>query len=120
MRRFLVLLLVAGLLISCTDSKKSIMPISELTSVDLESAVLLDVRTPEEFAEGHLQGAVNMDWYQEDFARQLEAIDKEDKVYVYCKKGGRSAEAARLMDSLGYKNVVDLAGGYDAWLESRD
>ncbi|MBT8320344.1 MAG: rhodanese-like domain-containing protein, partial [Eudoraea sp.] len=106
--------------ISCADSKKSKMPISELTSVDLENAVLLDVRTPEEFAEGHLEGAVNMDWYQADFAKQLEAIGKGNKVYVYCKKGGRSAEAANLMDSLGYKKVVDLTGGYDAWLEFKD
>ncbi|MBT8320843.1 MAG: rhodanese-like domain-containing protein [Eudoraea sp.] len=111
---------MGGLLISCADSKKSKMPISELTSVDLENAVLLDVRTPEEFAEGHLEGAVNMDWYQANFAKQLEAIGKGDKVYVYCKKGGRSAEAANLMDSLGYKKVVDLAGGYDAWLEFKD
>ena len=120
MQRLLVLFFVWGLLISCADSKKTKMPISEMTSVDLENPVLLDVRTPEEFAAGHLEGDVNIDWYQPDFAKQLEVMDKEDKVYVYCKIGGRSAEAAELMESLGYKQVIDLTGGYDAWLESKD
>ena len=117
MQRLFILLFIGGLLISCTQ--KSQMPITELTSVDLEDAVLLDVRTPEEFAEGHLAGAVNMDWYQDDFTQKLDAIDEAEKVYVYCKKGGRSAEAAKLMDSLGYQ-VIDLTGGYDAWLEAKD
>ena len=117
MQRLLILFFIGGLLISCTEKRQ--MPITELTSVDTENAVLLDVRTPEEFAEGHLEGAVNMDWYQADFIDQLEKIDKGDKVFVYCKKGGRSADAAKLMDSLGY-NVIDLTGGYDAWLESKN
>ena len=117
MQRFFILFFMGALMISCAE--KSQMPITELSSVDLENAVLLDVRTPEEFAEGHLAGAVNMDWFQADFIDKLEGIDQGDKVYVYCKKGGRSAEAAKLMDSLGYK-VVDLTGGYDAWLDSKN
>ncbi|MCX2720718.1 rhodanese-like domain-containing protein [Lentiprolixibacter aurantiacus] len=117
MKRLLILFFIGGLLISCSEKRQ--MPITELTSSDLENAVLLDVRTPEEFAEGHLEGAVNMDWYQADFTSRLEAVDRGEKVYVYCKRGGRSAEAAQLLDSLGYK-VIDLTGGYDAWLEAKD
>lgn len=117
MKRLLVFLFVGALVVSCSQKRE--MPITELTSVDLENAVLLDVRTPEEFAEGHLEGAVNMDWYQTDFTSKLESVDRDSKVYVYCKKGGRSAEAAKLMDSLGYK-VIDLTGGYDAWLNAKD
>ncbi len=117
MQRFLILFILGSLLISCAE--KAQMPITEMSSVDLENAVLLDVRTPEEFAEGHLEGAVNMDWYQEDFIDQLDKIGQGEKVYVYCKKGGRSAAAANLMDSLGY-DVIDLTGGYDAWLEAKD
>ena len=117
MQRLLILFFIGGLLISCAEKRQ--IPITDISSVDLENAVLLDVRTPEEFAEGHLEGAVNMDWYQPDFAEQLKALDQGEKVYVYCKKGGRSAEAAKLMDSLGY-DVIDLAGGFYAWKESRD
>ena len=117
MQRFFILIFIGALLISCAEKRQ--MPITDLSTADLENAVLLDVRTPGEFAEGHLEGAVNMDWYQEDFIDNLERIDQGDKVYVYCKKGGRSAAAAKLMDSLGYK-VVDLTGGYDAWLDSKN
>lgn len=118
MKRLLVLFVLGGLLASCTESKK--IPITDVSSEDLESAIILDVRTPEEYAEGHLEGAINMDWYEQDFTQMLESIPKDEKVYVYCKIGGRSAMAAKLMDSLGYKNVVDLAGGYDAWKEAKD
>lgn len=117
MQRFLVLFFIGGLLISCAEKRQ--IPITDIPSIDMENAVLLDVRTPEEFAEGHLEGAVNIDWYQTDFINKLDAVDRGEKVYVYCKKGGRSAEAAKLMDSLGFK-VIDLTGGYDAWLESKN
>ena len=118
MRNFLYLIVSVSLLFSCTDAREK--PITEWTSEDLENAVLVDVRTPEEFAEGHLEGALNYDWYNADFILQMETIDKSQKVYVYCRKGGRSASAAKLLDSLGYKKVIDLTGGYDAWLETRD
>lgn len=84
-----------------------------------EGAVLLDVRTPAEFSEGHLPGAVNIDWFAEDFnaqlRSQLKGIPKDAEIYLYCKKGGRSARASERLLSLGYTRVVDLAGGYDAY-----
>ena len=113
MKRLLILLISTVFLFACKEAKEK--PITELTSDELENAVLIDVRTPEEYEEGHLEGALNLNWYDEDFLQQLEGIDKEQKVYVYCKVGGRSASAAKLLDSLGYKKVIDLTGGYDAW-----
>ena len=109
---YLILLLITQ--ISCTQSKS--MSITELTPQDLENAVLIDVRTPEEYAEGHFDNAVNINWYDEDFIKQFEKekIEKDKTIYVYCKKGGRSASAAELLTSSGYKNVIDLLGGYDA------
>ncbi len=107
-----------GLLFSCGEARE--MPITEFTSEELYNAVLIDVRTPEEYAEGHLEGALNLNWYDESFVQQLEGIDKDQKVYVYCKRGGRSASAAKLLDSLGYKKVIDLTGGYDAWKQAKD
>lgn len=93
------------------------MAITELTPQDLENAVLIDVRTPEEYAEGHLENAININWYDENFIDQFKDIEKEKTVYVYCKKGGRSSSAAELLNTSGYKDVVDLLGGYDAYLE---
>ena len=118
MKRILVLFVLGGLVASCTETKK--IPITDVSAKDLESAIVLDVRTPQEFEAGHLEGAINIDWYQEDFTQMLETIPKDEKVYVYCKLGGRSAMAAKLMDSLGYKKVIDLEGGYDAWTDAQD
>ncbi|MBT8203741.1 MAG: rhodanese-like domain-containing protein [Eudoraea sp.] len=118
MKKFLYLLVFVSLLFSCTEAAEK--PITELTSEDIENAVLIDVRTPEEFAEGHLEGAINYNWYDEGFAQQFEAIGKNKKIYVYCKVGGRSASAAKFLDSLGYSRIIDLTGGYDAWLEAQD
>ena len=90
-------------------------PITEYSPNEVKNGVLLDVRTPEEFQQGHLDHAVNINWYDTDFAKQTQNLDKEKPVYVYCKLGGRSAKAAKALDSLGFKNVVDLTGGYDAF-----
>ena len=112
---YLILLLFVQ--ISCTQTKS--MSITELTPQDLENAVLIDVRTPEEYAEGHLYNAININWYDENFMNELKPIEKEKTIYVYCKKGGRSASAAEMLNSSGYTNVIDLLGGYDA-LEEKD
>jgi len=99
--------------ISCAQNKS--IPITEVSQNELINVILVDVRTSEEYAAGHLDGALNMNWYDSDFAEQIKSIAQDETIYVYCKKGGRSAKAAKLLDSIGYKNVVDLEGGYDAY-----
>jgi len=99
----------------CAQSKSK--AITEVSQNELNNVILVDVRTPEEYAAGHIDEALNINWFDTDFAKQMQAIEKDETVYVYCKKGGRSAKAAHLLDSLGYKNVVDLEGGYDAYLK---
>ena len=103
------------LLLNFACAQSSSKPITEVSQNELNSVILLDVRTPKEFEEGHVDKALNIDWFDSDFAEKIASIDKNETIYVYCKKGGRSAKAAILLDSLGYKNVVDLTGGYDAW-----
>ena len=77
--------------------------------------VVLDVRTPDEFAEGYIANAVNLDFYKPDFQSQVARLNKEQTYFVYCKAGGRSASAADIMRKEGFKNVVDLDGGITAW-----
>lgn len=108
--RFVVLLFLS---LSCTQNKAK--PITELSQKELKNVVLVDVRTPGEFNEGHLDDALNINWYDSDFTEQFEHISKDEKIYVYCKMGGRSAKAQKKLESLGYKNVVNLEGGYEAW-----
>lgn len=82
-----------------------------------KKAVLVDVRTPEEFAEGHLPGALNIDIKSEGFTDKISRIRKSKNVLLYCRSGRRSARAATIMDSLGYSKVYNLEGGYIAWEE---
>ncbi len=81
----------------------------------LPDAPVVDVRTPEEFAKGHLVNAKNIDWRGNDFDKQVEALDKSKPVLVYCLSGGRSSEAAEKMRSEGFKEVYELNGGIMKW-----
>lgn len=81
----------------------------------LESYQLIDVRTPEEIAEGKIDGALEMNFYDSNFKEQLAQLDTEKPVLVYCRSGNRSGKAAKLMNEMGFKQVYDLAGGYVAF-----
>jgi len=81
-----------------------------------KKVVLVDVRTPAEYSEGFIEGAINIDYFnQQSFIKQISALDKKEPVYLYCRSGNRSMKAARQLVSLGFENVYDLAGGYMAW-----
>lgn len=75
---------------------------------------IIDVRTPEEFSAGHLAGAVNINIYDSDFAQRIAQLDKSRPVMVYCKAGGRSADASKQLAALGFL-VTELKGGTLAW-----
>lgn len=76
---------------------------------------LLDVRTPEEYGEGHLAKAANVDYKNPDFKEKIAKLDKSKPVYVYCLSGGRSAAAATALHESGFKEVYDMKGGYLKW-----
>ncbi|MDE5794591.1 MAG: rhodanese-like domain-containing protein [Muribaculaceae bacterium] len=81
------------------------------------SVQLLDVRTPEEYAEGHIAGSRNINVFDSDFIDEAEkTLDKSKPVAVYCRSGKRSADAARELSDIGF-NVVNLEGGILAWEE---
>jgi len=78
-------------------------------------AQLIDVRTPEEVAEGKVAGATMMNFRDSNFQSQLETLDKEKPVYLYCRSGGRSGQAAATMERMGFQHIVDMQGGMMAW-----
>jgi rhodanese-related sulfurtransferase len=80
--------------------------------------VVLDVRTPEEFASGHLAGAAGLDFYAATFADDLSALDREVPYLLYCRSGNRSGQAREMMRSLGFAEVHEIAGGINAWVEA--
>ncbi len=84
-----------------------------------QKSQLVDVRTPEEFKTGYINGAVNMNAYDADFLQQLQRLDKDQPVMVYCKVGGRSSKAVEALVKMGFKEVYELSGGILLW-ESSD
>ncbi|MEN9510246.1 MAG: thioredoxin [Bacteroidota bacterium] len=80
-----------------------------------KQAILVDVRTPAEFAQGNIEGAVNMDFRNERFDSMIAALDKQKTIFVYCASGGRSESAAEQLRQKGFSKVVDLKGGIIAW-----
>ncbi len=96
----------------------ALVSVSEASQVVADSPadlVVLDVRTPEEFAQGHLEGAINIDFYADDFSAQLDRLDKDVPYVVYCKSGNRSGQTAPTMADLGFDEVYEIDGGFDAW-----
>ena len=78
--------------------------------------ILLDVRTPGEFGERHLAGALNIDYNGADFDARIEKLDKAQPVYVYCLSGGRSAAAAQTLTEIGFTKVFEMNGGISRWI----
>ncbi|MBS1644669.1 MAG: thioredoxin family protein [Bacteroidetes bacterium] len=123
MKKFssVLLLLLAILVNSCTigQSQSSGTNLSakdfEAKIKELPQASILDVRTPEEFAKGHLANALNYDWNGSDFDKQIAGLDKSKPVLVYCLSGGRSASAADQMRQEGFKEVYEMKGGILKW-----
>jgi phage shock protein E len=89
-----------------------------ITSAPPADLVVLDVRTPEEFSEGHLDGAVNIDFYEADFGTNLANLDKDVPYVLYCRSGNRSGTTAQEMRSLGFTEVYEVDGGILSWLDS--
>lgn len=80
-----------------------------------KAITVLDVRTPEEFAAGHLKGAKNVDFNEGDFEKQLSTLDRNKTYLVHCAAGGRSTRSLKLLEKLGFKSVIHLDEGYKGW-----
>ena len=122
---------VAGLLAGCvpagSDSagpKATADPLPAVEHVDAAGAakllsgdgvVVLDVRTPREFAAGHIKGAKLIDFKGSGFAGKLGELDRNQKYLVHCAVGGRSAQSLDTFRKLGFTRVVHLDGGFNAW-----
>lgn len=94
----------------------SVEEVSEIVADPPEGLVILDIRTPEEFASGHIAGAVNIDYYAPDFEERLGVLDLDVPYVMYCNSGNRSGNTLPLMDSIGFDEVYELDGGIQAWL----
>lgn len=137
MKLFITILFLVGISIyfaSCTSKTKADgshekhgdMPSSINEVLELETYLsqlkaekrsyhFVDVRTPEEVADGTIEGAINIDYNGPDFIEQFSALDKDQPVYLFCRSGNRSGKATKLLIKEGYKEIYDLKGGYLAF-----
>jgi rhodanese-related sulfurtransferase len=76
---------------------------------------LVDVRTPQEVANGHIENAININIADADFQAKMTRLDKTKPIAVYCGVGGRSGKAAGILTTLGFTKIYDLQGGITAW-----
>jgi rhodanese-related sulfurtransferase len=107
-------LLLAGC--STTTTGATNMNVSEFSKKITESGlVILDVRTPGEFAEGFIEGAQNIDFQSGNFENEIAVLDKNATYAVYCRSGNRSGQAAKIMHDAGFHNVYNLDGGVIDW-----
>lgn len=77
--------------------------------------VILDVRTPEEFADEHIENALNLDYHSETFGDWLNILDKNKTYLIYCRSGGRSGRALDIMEELNFREVYNMSGGINQW-----
>lgn len=85
-----------------------------------EGLVILDVRTPEEFDADHVEGAINVDFRDEEFASALAKLDRDTPYLLYCRSGNRSGQALDLMQTQGFQNVAHMNEGFIGWQANAD
>lgn len=124
MKRIIFLSFLSLLLSSCFgQTPKEVETITPKAFAEklktTKSLQLLDVRTPEEFKSGHIDNAINIDWYEDDFAKKAAKYDKSKPVFVYCKAGVRGKKAATKLAELGFTKIYNLEGGIDNWNETK-
>ena len=85
-------------------------------TINAENITLLDVRTPEEFATGHIEGATNIDWKSRHFTENILAVTNDRPVAIYCRSGNRSSRAKLAMQAIGFSNIINLDTGFKSWV----
>lgn len=115
-----ITVIFCALLFNCkTQNDESVVNVSpkELSELikEHEGIKMIDVRTPEEFASGHISGAQNINFFDKNFAKSLEKLDKSEPVIIYCKSGRRSGKSRAVLKELGFEKIYDLEGGILNW-----
>jgi rhodanese-related sulfurtransferase len=98
------------------DTEIKVVTTEEMqTILKMDEVQLVDVRTPEEFSEGYIKNAQNIDFNSPTFDQDILKLNKEKPVMLYCHSGGRSAKCAQKLKDAGFKKIYDLKGGISKW-----
>lgn len=117
----IIAILIVGL--SCTAQQKNgvfnnVTPQEFKQQIKAEKGILLDIRTPQETAQGKIEGATEINFYSDNFIEQVSKYPKDQPIYIYCASGRRSAEASKQLSAQGFTKVYNLLGGFGAWSQS--
>lgn len=82
--------------------------------IEKEEGIIVDVRTPQEYLRGNIEKSKNIN-ISGNFSEEIKKLDKNKPVYIYCASGGRSSRAMQQMQQMGFKEIYNLMGGYNAW-----
>ena len=115
MFRLLALLMLVLLAVPALARDISVQDAAALLQNPPEGLVIVDVRTPAEFREGHLPGAVNMDYFGGPFETQIQSLPKTAPVLLYCRTGNRSGSAYDIMTKAGIGNILHMNEGITKW-----
>ena len=113
--------LVIGVVLTggCTQIIEDITPQEAFTLIqenqNSPDFVIIDVRTPEEFADGYIENAINIDFHSEAFGNELNELDKNKTYLVYCRSGRRSRNALDIMEELNFREAYNMSDGIDGW-----
>jgi len=120
-------LLIAFFIASCNNKKpsKTITEFGEINVVipsefeeKSKNQLIVDIRTPQEFAQGHIEGAININLFDKNFTEQFSEFNKSEPIFLYCKSGMRSSKATEKLEALGFQNIYDLQGGIINWTKN--
>lgn len=104
------------------DTSGSVTEVEAEKAAELVSSnpdlVILDIRTPEEFAEGHIEGAVNIDFKADTFAAQVGELDPGKPYLLHCRSGNRSGQSIPLFEGLNFEEIYHLDSGFNGWKEA--
>lgn len=117
------LLIIPFLLLSCNSWKHGKnFSYEEVSCTDFESKIksatdyiLVDVRTPKEYRNGHMSNAINVSYFHSWFNDSIKKLDRSKTIYMYCQTQHRSPLASRKMKKMGFKKIIDLKGGFMKW-----
>lgn len=120
MKKIFTLLAIAIGLASCNSGPS--LPAGDVTTeqfaslmAELDNEIILDVRTTDETQSGIIPGARTLDFFNDNFKTELEKLDKDAPIMVYCAAGGRSAQTVTQMNEMGFTNVYNLLDGFGGW-----
>jgi len=118
--RFRCIFFMVVSFLGCKNNDQNLVQLITFDEFETVSKIngvqLIDVRTPEEYSDGHILNSKNIDFLDENFELYIQKLDKKSPVIVYCQSGGRSAKSALKLLSNSFLKIYDLDGGFSKWL----